>query len=146
MKIRNIVASLAAALALCAAPAFADTGISSGVFLPGDGSTALGLVGSYNLLGIPGTPIKVQLTGGLPFGPGGRFAAVVEGEYESGRFFGGGGAGGGKMRVNGAPDAMYDFFAGVRVVPLISLQARYFGSGSAKSGSAMYLGASFGLK
>jgi len=146
MNIRNIIASVAGALALCASPALADTSIGPGVFLPSDGSTAIGLLGSYNLLGIPATPVKVQLSAGAPFGPGGRFAALVEGEYEAHRFFVGGGAGGGKMRVHGVADAMYDLFAGVRVLPLVSLQARYFGTGNANAGSAMYLGASVGLR
>jgi hypothetical protein len=146
MNIRNILASVAAALMLSVAPALADTAIGAGVFLPSGGSNAFGILASYNLIGIPTTPIKLQITAGAPFGPGGRYLTVVEGEYESRRFFAGVGGGGGKMTVGGTSNAMYDLFAGVRVLPLISLQARYFGSGNGNAGSALYLGASFGFR
>ena len=148
MRFRYLGSALLLALSLSmAAPAKADTAIGAGVFLPGDGSSSLGVLGSYNLFSVPAVPLKLQLSAGAPFGPGGRFAVTLETEYETSKFFLGGGAGGGKMKSQGGtPDAMYDLFAGVRLLPLISLQARYYGSGSSNTGNATYLGLSFGVK
>jgi hypothetical protein len=146
MNFRKIGVAFAAALALSAAPAFADTSLGAGVFWTHDGSTDLGLTGSYNLFGLPVVPIKIQLSGVAPFGSGGRYAAAVEGVYQFRRFSAGAGIGEGKMNAFGGGGAIYDLFGSVRVAPLTSIQARYYGGLSGSPGSATYLGVSFGLK
>jgi hypothetical protein len=146
MTFRKIGLALTAALALCAAPAYADTSIGGGVFWTHDGSTDFGLTGSYNLFGLPLVPIKIQVSGAVPFGNGGRFAASLEGEYQIHRFYAGAGLGAGRMNSFGSGGAMYDFFGGVRVAPFTSIQGRYYGAMSGSPGSSTYLGVAFGLK
>jgi hypothetical protein len=146
MNFRKLGVAFAAALALAAAPAYAETSIGAGVFYTHDGSTESGILGSYNLFGLPELPIKIQLSAAVPFGSGGRFAATVEGEYQMRKIYVGAGVGGGKFAAGGNGGALYDLLGGIRLAPFTSFQARYYGSGSTNTGSATYLGLAFGLK
>jgi len=139
--------ALVTALCLGAAPALADTAIGPGVFLPNDGNDAGGVMGSFDLTAVPIVPIKAQVSAGAPFGPGGRFVATVEAEFEASQFFAGVGAGGGKLKAyNGDTGVLYDFFAGARLAPFISVLGKFYNGGSSNVGSSVYLGLSVGLK
>ncbi|HEY0797850.1 MAG TPA: hypothetical protein VGD50_01800 [Candidatus Baltobacteraceae bacterium] len=145
-RLRSFILAVSA-LCLVGTPALADTAIGAGVFLPSDGATAGGVMGSFDLTAVPVVPIKAQISAGAPLGPGGRFVATVEGELELKNFFAGVGAGGGKLReVGGETGVLYDFFIGTRLAPFISAQAKYYNGGSHPVGSAAYLGLSVGLK
>jgi hypothetical protein len=139
--------ALMTALCLASAPALADTAIGPGVFFPSDGNTAGGVIGSFNLTSVPVVPVKAQISAGAPFGPGGRFVATVEGEFEAANFFAGVGAGGGKLKASGGETGvLYDFFLGTRLMPFVSLIGKYYNGGSESVGSSGYVGLSIGLK
>jgi hypothetical protein len=139
--------ALLAALCLAATPALADTAIGTGVFFPSDGTTADGVLGSFNLTSVPVVPVKAQVSAGVPLGPGGRWVATVEGEFEAPSFFAGVGAGGGKLRVSGGrTGVLYDFFLGARVAPFISVLGKFYNGSDHAVGSSTYLGLSVGLK
>jgi hypothetical protein len=143
----RICLALMTALCLGSAPALADTAIGPGVFFSSDGTTAGGVIGSFNLTSVPVVPVKAQISAGAPFGPGGRFVATAEGEFEAANFFAGVGAGGGKLReVNGQTGILYDFFLGTRLMPFVSLIGKYYNGSTSAVGSSGYVGLSIGLK
>jgi hypothetical protein len=145
MKIR-VFSALLVALALGAAPALADTSIGAGVFFPSDGGTTGGLLGSIPVFSVPLAPVSVQLSGAVPFS-GGRFGVTAEGVIHEAGVFLGAGPGVGRFRqTNGTTGTIYDVLAGVRLAPMITLHARYYGSGSSSVGSATYVGLFFKLR
>jgi hypothetical protein len=142
----HIFAALVIALCLGAAPALADTSIGTGLFFPSDGGATGGLLGSIPVFQVPLAPVSVQLSGAVPFS-GGRFAITGEGVLRAAGLFVGAGTGVGRLRqTNGTTGAVYDILAGIRLAPMITLHARYYGSGSGSVGSATYAGLFFSLK
>jgi len=145
MKFR-VLAALVIALGCASAPALADTSIGAGLFFPSDGGATGGLLGSLPLISLPLAPVSVQLSGAVPFS-GGRYAVNAEAVVHAAGFFVGAGPGVGRFRdANGSTGALYDILAGIRIAPMITLDARYYGSGSSNVGSATYAGLFFKLK
>jgi hypothetical protein len=136
---------LALCIALClgAAPAGADTGIGPGLFVSSDGTTSAGVMGSLNLFALPVVPVKVQLSGGSSLsggagpGEGPVWMGTVEAEYEAKRVFVGAGGGFGVLRAGDSGGAIYDFFVGGRLAPLVSVIAKYYGGSTAVGCPAM---------
>jgi len=146
MNFRKTGVACAAALLLCAAPAFAETSLGGGIFWSRDGSTYPGLLGSYYVMGVPGYPVKVKVSAAVPFGPGGRYVLSGEGEYQLKRFFAGAGGGFGVLNSIGAHGLLYEYYGGYRITPMTSIQGRYYGSLISSPGAATYLGLAFHLK
>lgn len=145
MKFR-VLAALLIAFGLGAAPALADTSLGAGLFFPSDGGATGGLLGSIPIIAVPLAPVSVQLSGAVPFS-GGRYAVTAEGVLHAAGLFVGAGPGVGRFRrTNGATGAVYDILAGIRLAPMITLDARYYGSGNGNVGSATYAGLFFKLK
>jgi hypothetical protein len=145
MKFRAL-AALLIVFGLGAAPALADTAVGAGLFFPGDGGTTSGALASISLGSVPVAPVSVQLSGALPFS-GGRYALTAEGVTHLLGFSLGAGAGIGRFRqTNGTTGGVYDILAGVHILPLVTLHARYYGSGNGNVGSATYAGLFVSLK
>jgi hypothetical protein len=146
MHLRTLTAVLCILLGFGSAPALANTSVGAGIFFPSDGGATGGLLGSIPLMSVPVAPVNVQLSGALPFS-GGRFAVTAEGVLHEAGFFVGGGAGVGRFRqTDGTTGAVYDILGGIRLAPLLTLHARYYGSGGGNVGSATYMGLFFSLK
>jgi hypothetical protein len=145
MYFRALVALLIG-LSLGSAPALADTSVGAGLFFPSDGGATGGLLGSLALSSIPLTPIRAQLSAAVPFS-GGRYAVTAEGVFHAAGFFAGAGAGVGRFQqTNGTTGGLYDIVGGMRLAPAVTLDARYYGSGSGNVGSSTYAGVFFKLK
>jgi hypothetical protein len=145
MKFRALTA-LILLLGFGSAPALANTAVGAGVFFPSDGGTTGGLLGSFPLISVPLAPVSAQLSGAVPFS-GGRFAVTAEGVLHEAGFFVGVGTGVGRFRqTNGTTGAVYDILAGIHLAPLLTLHARYYGSGSGNVGSATYMGLFLSIK
>jgi hypothetical protein len=138
------VAALAAAAAIAlASPARAAGSASAGVFFPSDGGASAGAIATLGLASVPVVPVGPQIS--VAALSNGRFAATLEIQASAAGNFFGGGAGVGKFRTNGQAGTLLDAFAGTRIAPFVSLQARFYSGVGANVGSSAYVGVSFSL-
>lgn len=140
MKRTFFAATLAAATALVPAIAAADTfDVSAGYLGTRDGSGAGAAILTYQ--GPRFGPFGTQLSGMFPFTGGGAYAATAEGVFHApGGAYLGAGLGVGRMSAPFDSGFLYDFVAGVPVLPRIDLVGRYYARTSGEGGNGIFGG------
>ena len=139
-----VLGTLLVAGAAFSPPVLADTSVAAGYFAPTpDSNKSLGLMGTTGLT-LPIVPIAPQVTVALPFS-GGRYAVTGEARVGHQSAYVGAGAGFGRMNSSGSTGGIYDVFAGKQIAPLTTIEARFYGLGSARAGSSGFIGVRFSI-
>jgi hypothetical protein len=132
-------AALLASLALAARPAYAETSVAAGYFVPTPNQQkSLGVMATTGL-SLPAVPIAPQVTLAVPFS-GGRYALTGEARLGTPSTYVGAGAGFGRLNSASNTGGLYAVFIGERIAPLTTVEARFYGSDSQGSGSSGFIG------
>jgi hypothetical protein len=158
MTVRSVALILAVALAAFGLlPAQADEtqgacvpigvavcpSLAIGEFAPDSAGASGGVVVSTSIPHIP-VPYIPQVAIALPFRGRGRYAAT--GELRTyGTLYAGAGAGIGNLDGLGFPGFTFTAFAGLKVLPNVSLVARYYAGGKSGAGNTGFFGLRFGF-
>lgn len=134
------------ALAIASAPARADVSAGAGVWSQSGGTRnstgAAALISTGRA--VPVLPAEVQFTGLIPLANGGGYALTAEGRAGAAGFYGGAGAGIGRLGGNDAAGVL-TAFVGKGVAPLTSVELRGYKETRSGGASAVFAGLRFSI-